>query len=218
MHTIQQAVDSEYIDEFVFDTDESVPEFIVDSFTAWLTHYVGEGANFSDGQSLQYGYTVLRCKVQSRQLRLLAPDFRSMPINWISDLGRAFKTVALHKYTPETFGFTPDIPTLQQTAIVGQKFDTIPMFANRLQPVENNPNDSGWFFGSGSEDVDNEDPDQLSILSLYEATLAAPHVLQFLSMPVGCQIVFDGGNPVVLQDYEELPIPKGSYLDQMFNR
>ncbi|MBO49400.1 MAG: hypothetical protein CMJ69_01305 [Planctomycetaceae bacterium] len=68
--------------------------------------------------------------------------------------------------------------------------------------------------GSNRDDVDNNDPDQLQLMSLYEAMIAVPHVLDCLSLPVGCQVVFSDGNPVVLQDYEELEIPKGSYLDR----
>jgi hypothetical protein len=214
---VRQQVASTSINEFTFDTDESAPDFIVASFTDWLSNYVANGATFADGQTLQYGYTLLTCRVQSRVLRLLAPDFQSMPINWVGDLGPAFNIVAAHKYTPETFGFTPNIPALGNTAIIGKRFDEIPMFANRLSPLDSNPNDSGWFIGSNRNDVDNNDPKQLQLMSLYEAMIAVPHVLDFLSLPVGFQVVFSGGNPVVLKDYEELEIPKGSYLDRRLN-
>lgn len=217
MHTITRQVKSQLIDEFAFDANESAPDFVITSFTDWLVEYLLGGAILSDGQTLQYGYTPLNCRVQSRVLRLLAPDFQKMPINWVTDLGPTFQIVVAHKYTPETFGFAPDIPTLEQTAIVGKCFDRIPMFANRLQPAESNHSDSGWFIGSDSEDVDNNDPDQLRVMSLYEAMLSVPHVLRFLSLPVGCQVVFTSGHPVVLQDYHELSIPKGSYLDRLFN-
>jgi hypothetical protein len=140
-----------------------------------------------------------------------------MPINWIHDLGAAFHIVAAHKYTPETFGLSPDIPTLCNTAMIGRRFDEIPMFANRLSPVDSNRNDSGWFIGSQSDDVDNSDPDQLRVVSLYEAMLAVPHVVNFLSLPVGCQVVFSGGRPVVLKDYEALQVPKHTYLDRVFS-
>lgn len=201
----------------MFDTDDSSPDFIVESFTNWLSDYIANGAEFTDGQTLQYGYTLLNCRVQSRRMRLHAPDFQSMPIKWIDNLGPVFRIISAHKYMPETFGFTPDIPMLRNTAIVGKRFDEIPMFANRLSPVESNPNDSGWFIGSNRDDVDNNDPNELQLITLYEAMLAVPHVLDFLSLPVGCQVVFLGDKPVVLQNYEELKIPIGSYLDRRFN-
>ena len=217
MRTVRHQVFSASVDEFAFDTDDSSPDFIVESFTEWLSDYIANGAEFTDGQTLRYGYTMLNCRVQSRGLRLRAPDFQCMPIKWSDNLGPAFRIIAAHKYTPETFGFTPDVPMLQNTAIVGKGFDEIPMFANRLSPVESNPNDSGWFICSNRDDVDNNAPDQLRLMSLYEAMLAVPHMLDFLSLPVGCQVVFSGGIPVVLQDYEELEIPKGSYLARRFH-
>lgn len=214
LRTISWKVESQSIDEFTFAYDESAPEFIVDYFNDWLSIYIANDANFSDEQTLQFGYTILHCEVRARTLRLLAPDFRRLPIEWTEDLGPAFRLMATHKYIPESFGFTPDIPSLSNTAIVGCRFDEIPMFADRLTPLESNPNDSGWFIGSECDDVDNNDPQQLRLISLHEATLAVPHLIEFLSLPIGCQVMFSGGNPVILKNYEEMEVPEGSDFDQ----
>jgi len=212
--TLRRPVDSELIDEFIFDTDDSTPEFIVEDFTEWLANYISEGARFVDGQMLQYGYTFLNCSVESRVLRLLAPDFQGMPIEWTINLGPAFRIIAAQKYIPESFGWVPDIPSLGNTVIVGRKFDEIPMFANRLPPVESIPNDSGWFIGSTRDDIDNNDPAGLQLMSLYEAMLTAPHVIHFLSLLVGCQVVFLGEKPIVLKEGQRLEIPNGSFLER----
>ena len=184
----------------------------MEDFTDWLSSYISEGARFVDGQTLQYGYTFLNCSVQSRVLRLLAPDFIGMPIEWSRNLGPTFRIIAAHKYIPESFGWTPDIPSLGNTVIVGRNFDEIPMFANRLSPVGSNPNDSGWFIGSTRDDIDNNDPTGLQLMSLYEAMLAVPHVLHFLSLPVGCQVVFLGEKPMILKDGQPLEIRNRSFL------
>ncbi len=217
MRTVRHQVDSPSIDAFAFDIDDLSPDFVIESFTAWLSDYIAQGAEFTDGQTIQYGYTLLHCRVRSRGLRLRAPDFQSMPIAWTDNLGPAFRIIAAHKYTPETFGLTPEIPFLRNTAIVGKRFDEMPMFASRLTPVASNPNDSGWFIGSNHDAVDNNDHAQLRMMSLYEAMLAVPHLQDFLSLPVGCQVVFSVGIPVVLKDYEELEIPKDSYLALKFH-
>ena len=214
MPTLKRRVDTDLIDEFIFDTGDSTPDFIVEDFTDWLSGEIREGARFVDGQTLQYGFTLLKCSVQSRVLQLLAPDFQRMPIEWSNNLGPAFRIIAAHKYIPETFGWTPDIPSLGNTVIVGREFDEFPMFAHRLNPVESNPNDSGWFIGSTRDDIDNNDPDGLQLMSLYEAMLAVPHVLHFLSLPIGCQVVFLGEKPMILKDGQPLEIPKESFLDR----
>ena len=214
MRTVRQQVASSSIDEFMFQTDESAPGFIVDAFTDWLSTYIADGATFTDGQILQYGFMFLNCRIHERVLQLLAPDFQGMPIQWVANLRPCFETIADHKYIPETFSLSPDVPTLGNTAIVGKRFNEKPMFASRMPLAEANPNDSGWFLGSPHHDIDNNDPNRLKLVSLYEAIMAAPQILPFLSLPVGCQVVFSSDTPVVLRDDQELKIPAGSYLDQ----
>ncbi len=148
-------------------------------------------------------------------MRLLAPDFETMPIRWVENLGPVFGIAAVHKYVPETFGFTPETPSLGNIALVGRAFDTLPMFAHRLEPDDSKPNDSGWLLGSDSEEVDNNDPKQLRVMSLYEAMLAIPHVVPYLSLPVGCRVMFHDQRPVIMRDDVELTIPEGSYLDRL---
>lgn len=196
---------------------ETTPDLVSDFFADWLTGYINDGAEFSDGQTLQFGYSQFMCDVSARILRLRSPDFRSMPIEWVDDLGPALQIFAAHKYAPETFGFTPDVPALHDFALIGDRFDERPTFIDRMEPDESKPNDSGWFIGSGADDVDNNDPDGLRLMSLYEAMLHVPHVTRFLPLPVGCQVMFSDELPVIFRNREELQIPKGSYLDGLFN-
>ena len=211
MRTIERKIESNGLDSFAFETDESPADFIVDWFSDWLENYVSNGAEISDGQTLQVGYTLVQCNVLGKSLRLQAPDFSSMPITWTPNMGPAFQIIGWHKYVPENFSFTPNIPTLQQTVIVGRDYDQLPMFGNRLAPT--GTNDSGWFFGSTREDVDNNDPEQLNVISLYEALLSAPQMLPYLSMPTDCQIMFSSDKPEILQNFEPLEITAGSMVD-----
>lgn len=127
----------------------------------------------------------------------------------------AFQILGWHKYIPESFSFVPDIPALSQTAIVGRKFGEYPMFGNRLEST--NPNDSGWFFGSMLDSVDNNDPGQLTVMSLYEGMLTIPHMIPYLSMPQDCQIMFSSKTPEILHNHEPLEIEPGSLVDMLLN-
>jgi hypothetical protein len=49
-------------------------------------------------------------------------------------------------------------------------------------------------------------------MTLYEVVLYTPHVLRYLSMPQGTQIVFESGSPVVFFDEQILNPKAGSYL------
>jgi hypothetical protein len=130
-------------------------------------------------------------------------------------MGPAIQILGWHKYLPESFSFVPEIPTLTQTALVGRQFDEFPMFGSRLEATK--PNDSGWFFGSMLDKVDNNDPDQLTLMSLYEAMLSIPHMLPYLSMPQDCQIMFSSRTPDILRNYEPLNIEPDSMADMLYN-
>lgn len=212
LRVITKPCDSPTISEISLQVDEATPDLLVDDLINWLRSYLSEGALITDGETLQYGFTPLLCRVEGRTLRLAAPDFRSMPIHWIDDLSAVFHLLASHKMVPESIGLTPDIPSLQQSVIVGERFDQFPLFANRTECSEDNPADSGWFIGSQSEEVDNNDPDQLRVVSLYEAICCVPQLVHFLSLPAGCAVMCSGEAPVILKDWEEVTVPENSFL------
>lgn len=213
---VRRSVSSKELDSFSFTA--TAPDFLCDWFSTWLEDYINGGAAIRNDQTIAYGFVTLKCRVRDRHLTLLAPHFDKMPIQWIEDLGRAFEIMSAHKYIPESLGFQPDVPTLSRTAIVGERFNELPCFMHHCEPVDNNPNDSGWFFGRHANDVDNNDPSSLKLMSLYEVALHAPDTLQFLSLPVGCIVLFTGNRPVIAKDDEELEVPPESYLGQVLSR
>lgn len=212
----RQQVSSPWLDEFLFETDESSPEYVVQFFCNWLTEYVNGGAEFRNDQSLQFGYATLTCEVRGRSLRLLAPDFESMPIRLTRNLGQAFRIMVLQKYAAESLGFEPNIPSMLNTAVVCRDFESSPLFAERCEPADNNPIDSGWVVCSTDPAVDNNDPANLQCMSIYEAMLYAPQVLMFLSLPLGCQVLFSEQPPKIFRAGKELVIEKGRFLARYF--
>jgi hypothetical protein len=51
------------------------------------------------------------------------------------------------------------------------------------------------------------------VISLYEASLKAPWVHDFLSFPEGTQVVFESESPVVLRDFQSVQPLAGSYME-----
>ena len=215
MKTFERTLQSKMLDAFSFQTDDETADVVVDWFGRWLENYISGGAEIQDGQTLQVGYTIVRCSVDSRMLHLESPTFDSMPIAWNANMGPALQIIGWHKFIPESFSLTPDMPTLRQTAIVGQHFNEYPMFGSRLEAT--NANDSGWFFGSMLDTVDNNDPDQLSTMSLYEAMLSVPQMVPYLSMPENCQIMFSSKTPEIRQDGRLLDVKPGSMVEMLYN-
>jgi hypothetical protein len=210
----QISVKGRSLSRYEFYVEESCPDFLITWLTDWLTEYIETGVTFTDGQILQYGWSALQCLVEDDCLRLFAPDFQSMPIQWTSNITNVLYTLMEHKYVPESFELDVDIPSLGDTAIVGRKFEEFPMLMSRSERSENNPQDSGWFIGSFREDIDNNDASNLELMHLYEIVLCAPHVLRYLSMPQGTYIVFESNSPVIFFDEQMINPRVGSYLDK----
>ena len=211
LQAVERKLESGKLSAFTFQVDDRPADFIVEWFCKWLQSYIAGGADISDGQTLQVGYTLIRCSIDSQILRLESPEFISMPIQWHANLGPALQLLGWHKYVPESCSLESDIPRFGQTAIVGQNYDSLPMFGNRLEAT--GVNDSGWFFGSMLDDVDNNDPDQLSEISLYEAMISIPNMAPYLSLPTDCQVLFKSPTPELLKGYERLVIEPGSMID-----
>ena len=72
---------------------------------------------------------------------------------------------------------------------------------------------NGWFAGCVSEAHDHTDPANLARVSLYEAALHVPPLIEFGSMPAGTQaIVRPGVPPEVTWEDRPLAIRGGTYL------
>lgn len=202
------------------DTPEGVRLLALDPFLAWL----GEEARttpITDGQTLQLGWTLLQCRVVERRLVLLAPDLRSssaapqapLPFELQPDLSQAVWTLFEHTQVPASLGAELLIPTLRQAAVVGPRYAELPCVMERT--ASQGDDDSGWTFNSVRPDVDNNDPEQLARVSLYEAALASPRLLRYLSLPPGFAVLFDPARspaPIVLRGRTPVQPLSGSYL------
>lgn len=194
------------------DTPAAIRQLALDPFLDWLATYA-KTARFRDGQTLQLGWTLLSCRVADGRLTLLAPDMKSFPIEFAPDLSQAVWTMFKHVEVPASFGEEPLIPTLQQAAVVGARYQELPCLMERSPP--DGDDDSGWTFNSMRPDVDNNDPSQLGRVSLYEAALENPHLLRYLSLPPGYTVVFQPERSRTAVHYRQRrlvrPTP-GSYL------
>jgi len=204
--------DAAGIDTFGFKASDA-PVFIVDWFADWLKDYIDGGVSVEHEQTVLCGFTVLQCRVTDRHMQLWCPDFAGTPVRWVDDLSAAMGLLVTHKYTPESLSLPADVPAMTQTAIVGERFTERPHFMARQAP--STPSDSGWFFGTQQDGVDNQDASKLTVMSLYEVILRLPIVRQFLSLPVDHQVVFTPDTLAVLHNFNEVPIPPDSYLGQI---
>ena len=217
MRKIETQIQSASLDRLVYHVDESTPDFLIQWFNEWLDPYVNSSDSIVANQYLQLGFTYLRVSIQQKTMMLQAPDFVQYPIRWVDDLYPALHVVTQHKYVPQSYGLNLDIPSMHDTAIVGENFERYPMFMTRSEK-EPNTDHSGWFIASLSDEVDNSDEGKLRIMSLYEAVIQAPHLVSYLSMPESSQIVFEESLPVIMFRNQVLEAQTGSYVDIAISR
>ena len=217
MKKIKVALDNKVIQTFIYSVEDSIPDPLTDWFSGWISKYVEEraleaGANaFKDKEFIRFGWSRLRIRLVQKILTLEAPDFRTFPVEWKQDLTIVLQIAVLHNQVPESFELKSQSTFLDDTAVVGEAFDQLPMFMSRSEQVEDAGGHSGWFMASMSEEVDTTDESKFKIMSLYEAAVKAPHILEYLAMPEGTQIVFENANPKVLHNNQDLSSIKDHY-------
>ena len=214
MTIISREVHGKNIKSYSFEVGDNCPELLIDWFTEWFDTCVNKGEKFTQDQLVQYGWSYLKCNIQDSHMQLLAPDFMSLPIIWQSNITTCLFFLMEHKYVPESYDLDLDVPSLQDTAVVIKGFEDEPIIMFRMENEDGLPNDSGWTMNSLAEHADNNDPENLEVKSLYEVVLSAPHILRYLSMPVGTQIVFKESRAVVFLNDEPLLPRKNSYMDK----
>lgn len=92
------------------DTPTGIRQLALDPFLGWLASYAAT-ARFSDGQTLQLGWSLLSCRLADGRLTLLAPDMQSFPIEFQPDLTDA--VWALFEPMCVVLLFVPYLPALQ---------------------------------------------------------------------------------------------------------
>jgi len=183
------------ITAFTFLVDNNLQAVLIDSFTQWFNGIITQMPSISDGLEFKYGWSLVKCTITNSTLSLEVPDGKAFPIQWTDNVTPALEAIVYHQFVPESFGLVSDIPALSDTVLVGDKFHELPMFLTRSEKSGDADRHSGWFMASSAADADITEEENLKIMSVYEAVIKAPHILHYVSMPVGSQVVFDNEAP-----------------------
>ncbi len=217
MKKLEVALDNEYIQTFIYSVADNIPDSLAEWFSGWIEKYIRERVKevgavaFKDKEFIRFGWSRLRVRLIQKILTLEAPDFQKFPVEWKKDLTIVLQIAVLHNQIPESFELEAQSTFLDDTAVVGEAFDTMPMFISRSEQAEEASGHSGWFMASMSADVDTTDESKFRIMSLYEAVVKAPHILEYLAMPEGTQVVFKEAIPTVLHNNHDLSSIKDHY-------
>jgi len=141
-----------------------------------------------------------------------------MPINWIEDISMPLYLVMEQKYVAESYDADIDICDILDTSVTGEKFSTEPIFMRRRSRSEQNGQDSGWFIGSLTEDLDKNGLESRSLMSLYEVSLHIPAAVKFLWLPEGYDVILKKDEFEVVHNGITIQPKKDSYVAEKYNK
>lgn len=152
----------------------------------WVVSYfedqIKKGVRFLPGQVVGLGWTLLLLQQRERNLELLEPDFRSMPIAWREGLNITIRHLFMQRAICELFNCEPQYPSIRHAATTFAGFLTSSSYTmSRSEPADS---DSGWRFA----DKDRERGDG-GYFSLYEIALRRSEVVPYLALPSSSRLL-----------------------------
>jgi len=144
------------------------------------------GTRFLDGQTIEFGWSLLLLRQANDGLEVLEPDFDSMPIRWCNGVNNSIRHLQLQRAVCELFGCDSIFPTIRQAGISSPDLcESGDYIMSRDIP---SGSDSGWMFAeSGYSDSTGE------FRSLYQLALQKIEIVPFLALPTLSQVVIKPG-------------------------
>jgi hypothetical protein len=204
--------------EFTLEFDEDlIPANFAEGLIATIELMVQAGSRFELGQSFQVGWMQTRVAPKGDSLTLDEPRMDRTPWEFVRGVTQTLRHQMVQMFTSDSFGISRDqieIPNARMSALACTRFPDSSGLVGFRNERESDI-DTGWFFGCGEDDHDHNQLESLVNMSLFEAFLSRPEILNFLWLPVGTAMdLTRGERPAVFLDDEELTITPGSFLDE----
>ena len=179
----------------------------------WLHESVAGGVGFQDGEIVDVGWMTFLVSVDSRGVRVAAPQIGSSPMTFVEDCSTALNLIAAQQYLLDSFGAEASPCSCRQSALViNDLFACDSWFLDRLDPGEGG--ESGWYVGAHESGLDPGDHRNLGLVSLWDLFSYRPYIGPFLQLPPGWQVSFEE-RPIVLYQREPVaPYPRSFYTQQ----
>lgn len=202
--------------EFVFSLEDGpLNEEDAKWFLATLEGMVAAGGRFKPGETLLVGPVLLKMEMaEDGKLRLLEPDMKAMPFKYVPSVARTLRIVRKQRYTADSLGVTDAMrfAPLHLPLLVTHNALQAPVIYMMRMDVQSFG--TGWILSDAQSRTVQKD--ELRPMSVYEAALQRPEIMDFLVLPEQFSVavasrkkfdIFKDGSPV-------RPL-KGSYLEQV---
>jgi|GEM_PF-1327217 len=150
------------------------------------------------GESVAYGWFIFQTVVENGRMDLETLDFRAMA-SFTRDFGTVERIDSEQSAVLTEQRVEPERCALWHAAIVSRSYTpgTPRAFMERLDPLGDSDNKSGWYIGVAEDPLDVKDPSNLFLQSLYELTIHDARFAPYWLLPVGFLVEFDGARPAI---------------------
>lgn len=200
--------------EFVFSVDDgSLSEKDAQWFRTTLEEMVAAGEKFKAGETLLVGPVPLKLEAaEGGKLRVLEPDMKSIPFKFVPSVARTLKILRRQRYAADSLGATKSIrfAPLHHPLMVTPGALKAPSIIMIRAKKQNGI--TGWVL----TDLENKSnsKDDLEPISVYEAMLQRPAIMDFLALPEQFSVVVSSRKKFeIFKDGSPVEPRKGSYLD-----
>ena len=208
--------------EFVLEVDASDEKAIAEAprMIEGLEDMVAEGSQLQPGQTFRYGWIVLMIEQWGEDcLTLHEPDMRTWPIHYVPGVTNTVKQVPAQFAAVGSVANLPQRPSVTTMKhevtvckTIGQTKDVLMQRQAFKQPEH-----SGWMIECFDGDHDHTDADAHEVITLYEAFLREPLIVDFLAFPIDTTVnLVDGKLNILESGNTEFILKPGSYLDTCY--
>ena len=179
----------------------------------------GQPKRLLPGQTLRYGWTLLRFVSDEHQSGGAGPDallieeeqhpFTNNEPSYVLGVARTLTLLHLQNEVMRRNRATGDSshPSPVHTVITCTR--VMPETIAHLRPImahrawEPTSQESGWFIGCCDHEHDHNNPAELSTGHLYHLVVSFPGLFPYLAMPVGYQILFEEHQAIIFHPGEQ---------------
>jgi hypothetical protein len=162
-----------------------------------LEHLKAQGAK--PGETARFSWFLFRLTETDGELDIETLDFENVASYTkdfeLVDQIHAAQVQVLHREQVE-----PEFCNLRHCAICSKSYaaGSPQAFISRISPADEA--EAGWYVGVVDDPLDVDNPQNLSIKSLYEISIRDRRFLPFWLLPTGYRVVFGGEDPEIVRE------------------
>ena len=162
-----------------------------------LEHLKTQGAK--SGELVQFSWFVFRLTETDSELDIETLDFRETA-SFTKDFEQVEQIHAAQVQVLQQEQVDPEFCNLRQCAICSKSYaaGSPQAFITRIGPAEEA--EAGWYVGVNDDPLDVDNPQNLSIKSLYEICTRDRRFLPYWLLPQGYRVAFGGEEPEIVRE------------------